>query len=82
MEVKDKKAKKIYNVSKDCCVSIVNKCEESGLSPSEFVAVAALTAYSAARAFLVSGQKDGEEIDTKAIDEQTKKMVTEFINLL
>lgn len=73
MEIEEK-TRKMNDISKDGCFYILNKCEESGLIPSDFVAVAIWTAYNAARTYLISGlKKDGEEIDTKAIDEQAKK---------
>lgn len=81
MEIEEK-VRKINDVSKDGCIYILNKCEESGLIPSDFVTVVVWTAYNAARTFLISSQNNGKEIDKKAIDEQAKKMITESINLL
>lgn len=78
----EEKERDIYDTSKDCLVHILNTCEESGLTPSEFVIVAIYAAYNAAKCFLVVKQKDGEEINMKAINEQAKKIVTESINLL
>lgn len=82
MEKEEEKARKIYDTSKDCLVHILDTCEKSGFTPSEFVTVAIYAAYNAAKSFLIVEQEDGEEINMKAINEQAKKIVTESINLL